>query len=95
MIKEKKIDMNELMDRYKDNEFLNDNKVDFHEHFKKNNVAILVLLEHNETKQKILVGNVHILWDPNYDHTKYAQTFWLLKCIDDFLKENDLTVDEI
>ncbi|KAL1499629.1 hypothetical protein AB1Y20_011828 [Prymnesium parvum] len=35
--------------------------------------AMFVLLEHTHTKQRLLVGNTHIYWNPSHPHVKAAQ----------------------
>ena len=37
--------------------------------------------------------NTHIHWNPKFDFVKYAQAFWLLKNISEFLTENNLSLD--
>ena len=34
---------------------------------------MFVLLEHARTKQRLVVGNTHLFWDPRYPHIKAAQ----------------------
>jgi len=33
-------------------------------------------------------------WNPEFDYVKYAQGFWLLKCISEFLESNGLSLDD-
>jgi len=41
----------------------------------------------------MLVANTHLHWNPKFDYVKFGQSFWLLKCVATFIKENNLNVD--
>lgn len=40
--------------------------------FKKYNQALICLLKHKETGQKLVVVNTHFHWNPDFDYVKYA-----------------------
>jgi CCR4-NOT transcription complex subunit 6 len=67
---------------------------EFGSHFKRGNVGLICLLEHIETKSKLIVVNTHIHWNTKYDYVKYAQGFWLLKCLSSFLQEQELDMEK-
>ena len=54
----------------------------------KDNIAVLTLLENIDTKQKLLVANAHLHWDPSYRDVKLLQTAMLLDEIERFLPKN-------
>ena len=62
--------------------------------YRKGNQALLGLLEHKETKQKLIVVSTHFHWNPNLDFVKYAQGVWLMRSISKFLKAHDLAVND-
>ena len=40
----------------------------------KDNIAVVVILEFKDTKQRIIVANTHIHWNPEYSDVKLIQT---------------------
>ena len=62
--------------------------------FRKCNQALLCLLEHIDSGQKLIVVSTHFHWNSELDYVKYAQGVWLLKSISEFLKKNQLSVGE-
>lgn len=45
----------------------------------RDNISVLVRLEHKESRQELIVGNVHIHWDPSYRDVKLLQTIMLVE----------------
>jgi CCR4-NOT transcription complex subunit 6 len=45
----------------------------------RDNIAVIVRLEHKESRQEVLVGNVHIHWDPSFRDVKLVQTIMLIE----------------
>ncbi|KAJ3044785.1 Glucose-repressible alcohol dehydrogenase transcriptional effector [Rhizophlyctis rosea] len=43
----------------------------------KDNIAVVVLLEHKETGLRLMVANAHLHWDPSYRDVKLVQTAML------------------
>ncbi len=54
----------------------------------KDNIAVLTLLEHVETRQHVLIGNVHLHWDPQYRDVKVVQTAMLMEEVENFLNKH-------
>lgn len=48
----------------------------------KDNVAVVTVLEHLETKQLVLLANTHIHWDPAYKDVKVVQCALLLEFLE-------------
>ena len=42
-----------------------------------------------------MITNSHFEHNPNADYIKYAQAFWMLKCIQDFYEENELNQNDV
>ena len=42
------------------------------------NVGVIALLQNLETKSHVLAVSTHLFFNPNFDHQKFAQTYWLL-----------------
>lgn len=65
----------------------------------KDNIGIVALLETNEdygygsspdrTKNKIIVSNVHMAWEPEYSDVKLIQTVLLMQFLQKFRQEVD------
>lgn len=45
----------------------------------RDNVALIIRLDHKELKKQIIVANVHIHWDPAYKDVKLLQSIMLLE----------------
>lgn len=50
----------------------------------KDNIALIALLEHATTGQKIIVANTHLHWDPAYNDVKLIQVALLLDEVEKF-----------
>jgi len=51
---------------------------------------LIVLLRHIESGKIIVVANSHFEPSEKVDYVKYAQAFWMLKCIQDFYTTHQL-----
>lgn len=45
----------------------------------RDNISVAVRLEHKESRQEIILGNVHIHWDPTYKDVKLVQAIMLVE----------------
>lgn len=45
----------------------------------RDNISVVIRLEHKESRQEIIVGNVHIHWDPSFRDVKLVQTIMLIE----------------
>ena len=45
----------------------------------RDNISVIVRLEHKESRQELIVGNVHIHWDPSFRDVKLVQTIMLVE----------------
>jgi CCR4-NOT transcription complex subunit 6 len=45
----------------------------------RDNISVIVRLEHKESRQEVIVGNVHIHWDPTFRDVKLVQTIMLVE----------------
>ncbi|CAO3639452.1 unnamed protein product [Cunninghamella echinulata] len=50
----------------------------------KDNIAVMTVLEHKETLQRILIANSHIHWDPTYADVKLVQVGMLMDDLEKF-----------
>jgi CCR4-NOT transcription complex subunit 6 len=50
--------------------------------------VLLVLLQHGVTKQRLVVGNTHLFWDPRYPHIKAAQAELACKAACTFIRKH-------
>lgn len=50
----------------------------------RDNVALVLLLKNNKTKKTILVGNIHLHWDPKQKDVKLIQTILFLEELSSF-----------
>jgi len=48
----------------------------------KDNIAVIALLEHKETKNRMVVSNAHIHWDPTFKDVKLVQVAMLMDELD-------------
>jgi len=62
---------------------------------KKDKVGLIVLLKHIQSGKRFVVTNSHFDHNPNVDYVKYAQAFWLLKCIQDFYQLHHLDQNDV
>eukprot|EP00051_Salpingoeca_urceolata_P028449 m.486927 g.486927 ORF g.486927 m.486927 type:complete len:501 (+) comp24689_c0_seq1:140-1642(+) len=53
----------------------------------KDNVGLIILLEHVATKKRMLVCNAHLTWDPVYKDVKVIQTVLFMKEIESAIAE--------
>lgn len=53
----------------------------------KDNIALAIVLERIETKQRVLVTNVHIHWDPLQTDVKLVQSYMLMEQLEKFTKK--------
>jgi CCR4-NOT transcription complex subunit 6 len=63
--------------------------------FKRGNVGLICLIKHKESNQKILVACTHIHWNPKYDFVKYGQAFWMMFQISRFIKNHNISLEEV
>jgi len=54
----------------------------------RDNIAVLTLLENKDTRQKLLIANAHLHWDPSYRDVKLLQTKMLVEEISRFAPRN-------
>jgi CCR4-NOT transcription complex subunit 6 len=52
----------------------------------KDNIAIFALFEDKQSHQRILVGNAHLHWDPQYKDVKLIQTAMLMEELETLVK---------
>lgn len=45
----------------------------------RDNISLVVRLEHRESRQELIIGNVHVHWDPSYCDVKLVQAILLLE----------------
>lgn len=45
----------------------------------RDNIAVIARMEHKESRQEIIVGNVHIHWDPSFRDVKLVQSIMLVE----------------
>ncbi|KAI9485944.1 MAG: Endonuclease/exonuclease/phosphatase [Benjaminiella poitrasii] len=50
----------------------------------RDNVAVMIILEHKESLQRVLMVNSHIFWDPHYADVKLVQVGMMMDEIEDF-----------
>ena len=55
------VEHNDLYERYKEEAFKD-----------RGNVSIICLIEHNQTKKRLIITNTHIFWNPKLDFVKYG-----------------------
>ncbi|KAG0303230.1 Glucose-repressible alcohol dehydrogenase transcriptional effector [Dissophora globulifera] len=48
----------------------------------KDNIAVIVLLEHKDTKSRVVVANAHLHWDPLFKDVKLVQTAMMMDELD-------------
>ncbi|KAF9939096.1 Glucose-repressible alcohol dehydrogenase transcriptional effector [Mortierella alpina] len=48
----------------------------------KDNISVVILLEHKETKNRVVVANTHIHWDPTFKDVKLVQVAMLMDELD-------------
>lgn len=53
----------------------------------KDNVAVLLVLEDNQTSKPLIVGNAHLTWDPEFKDVKVIQTVMLMNEMNNFIIE--------
>ena len=54
--------------------------------FVQGNQALLCLLEHKPSRQKIVVGTAHFDWSPDRDYVKFAQANFLIDKTAEFMR---------
>lgn len=62
--------------------------------FMRSNVALICLLQHVKTGNKLVVAATHLYWKLKKDFVKYAQGVYLLKNISAFLNKHKLSLDD-
>ena len=58
--------------------------------YKFNNMGIMASLRNKKTGQQVIVVNVHLYYNPDYDYVKVAQAVHLLERSAKFYKQNVL-----
>ncbi|KAG0233278.1 Glucose-repressible alcohol dehydrogenase transcriptional effector [Actinomortierella wolfii] len=53
----------------------------------KDNIAVITLLEHKETKNRLVVANAHTHWDPSFKDVKLVQVAMLIEELDKLLNQ--------
>ena len=54
----------------------------------KNKNALLCILQHQQTKKTVVLGNAHLEHDPLRDHVKFAQAAYLLERAANYVRDN-------
>ena len=55
--------------------------------YTRDNVALLVVLEEIQTRQKLIVVNTHLYWNPHHPDVKLRQAAWLVKNVERLSEE--------
>lgn len=54
----------------------------------RDNIALIARLEHKESRQELIVANVHIHWDPSFRDVKLVQTIILIEELEKFSSQH-------
>lgn len=54
----------------------------------RDNIALVLRLNHKESRQEIIIGNVHIHWDPSFRDVKIVQTIMLAEELEKMLSQH-------